>query len=112
MLLQFKPLVRKQFGFLFKPIGRGLYLFMIGVFPIGLGDFGTAAASLMFLNAFLNAYIWCKWPVNRVQEKQEREQYIQHQQELHATGIGIGSGGAPPGAAGAGAGVFSGRGNI
>jgi hypothetical protein len=77
-------MVRKNFGFMFRHTGRALYLFMIGVFPIGLGDFGTAAASLMFVNAALNAFVMCKYPVGRMQERQEREEYAQHQVSMRA----------------------------
>jgi hypothetical protein len=60
-----RALIAKNFGFMNKAWGRAFYLLYMGTLPLNLGDFGMAVGIVMIVNAVLNLYVVCKFPIAR-----------------------------------------------
>ena len=61
---KFAAKITHNFGFMNKAWGRAFYLLYMGTLPLNLGDFGMASGITMIVNALLNLYIVCKYPVS------------------------------------------------
>ena len=60
-----RAMIARNFGFMNKAWGRAFYLLYMGTLPLNLGDFGMAVGIVMIVNAVLNLYVVCKFPIAR-----------------------------------------------
>lgn len=55
--------LRANFGFMYGPWGRCLFLCLISIFPLGMqGVYGVLVSALGFINAYFNYFVITKHP--------------------------------------------------